>query len=398
MESNNNQVRFLLIHPFFYPHKGGSEKYAEELYVSLLKEFPDYKVDVLTYNSDIAADFEQYRGMDVYRIPCFTLIKDRFLLPNPFSLINVLFKLSKNRYSFVNTHVRFFDPTWWAWIYAKLIGAKSIFTAHVASHPAYQSKFVEMVGKFVDLTVARFSIERVDYVTSANPATARFLKDKLKIKKDINLVHIGVDTSFFFANERKNRKIILKNGDQINIEDSAVLITYVGRMIWTKGVDLLYGAFKKLSPDEQNKAQLVLAGTGELEQPLIDEVEKDGMKDKVHLTGPLEYSQVRDLVSVSDVFVNPSHHNEGLPNTLLEAGACGCYVIATDNGSTKDVINEQTGALIPQKDEEAILAAIKQAINNPELRENKAKALHHFVTQNLDWRLIAKEYNRILGL
>lgn len=384
-----------MILPFFYPHRGGSQKYAEELYASMIKYHPNVKVDILCYNSDHASNYEQYRGFRIYRIPCFTLIPARFLLPHPLALIKTLKILAKNQYQFVNTHIRFFDPTWWLWIYAKIIGAKSIFTGHVATHPVHQNKIVQNVSKIIDLTIASFSLKFYDYITFTNKAAQKFFIDKLRLKKDSSIIYGGVDTNFFTPLEKTNRAIPKLN---IPVRDDIVIVTFVGRLIWTKGVTYLYEAIKDLQKTPlADNLLFVLGGPGELEPELRSKIKQDKLDTKVLLTGDLTYNQVKALLGTSNLFVNPSHHNEGFPNTILEAGSAGCYVIATDNAGTSEVVRSaQTGALIPQKDVKAIEDAIYWAVTHQEKRERIAQNFRRELVEKFDWKVISNQLYKLL--
>ena len=55
-----NIKRILLVTPYFYPAIGGSQKYAEELYYFLMKRYPEFKVDVICYNTQKTKRFEKY--------------------------------------------------------------------------------------------------------------------------------------------------------------------------------------------------------------------------------------------------------------------------------------------------------------------------------------------------
>jgi len=392
--NEKKQVKILLILPFFYPHRGGSQKYAEEIYVKMMENHPNVKVDVLAYNTDRVDGFENYRGFRIYRIPCWNVIPARFALPNPFALSKKLKELAKNEYDYVNTHIRFFDPTWWVWRYAKKIGAKSFYTGHVAIHPVHQNKVVEVISKIIDLTLAKASLNKYDLITFTNKTAEKFFKEKLGLKKETNIVYGGIDTEFFVPKEKKERVLPKLN---IKISDDSTLITYVGRMIWTKGVTYFYTALKEFLSTEKKDVIFVLAGPGELEQELRNQIKEDGLEDKVIMTGDLKYEQVRDLLAISDIFINPSHHNEGFPNTVLEAGASGCYVIATDNAGSWEVVrNEKTGQLIPQKDSEAIVEALKWAIRNKDKRQKMAQSFREMLIKEFDWNIISEKLYKIL--
>ena len=397
MPKKQTQIKILGVFAYFYPHRGGSQKYAEELYVRLIKDYSNILVDILAYNTDGAPAFERYRGMSIYRIPCFNLIYSRFSLPNPFSLIKFLYKLRNNRYTHVNTHIRFFDPTWWVWAYAKMIGAKSIFTGHVSSHPVYKNKYVQYAAYLVDKTVAQFSLNFYDYLTFTNKSAIDFFKKSLKIKKRPYLVYGGVDTQFFVPSKKEVRFIPVLNK---KIAKGAIIITFVGRVTWTKGVTYLYNAIKDFYKQYRGKKEVyfIIGGPGDLKNDLIAKAKIDGLSKKVLFTGNLDYTQVRDLYSCSDIFINPSHHNEGFPNTILEAGSSGCFVIATDNAGTREIIkNGKTGLLVTQKDSKAYTRALLWSLENRVKRLLMAKNLRDKLLLNHDWGVIAKEFYKILA-
>lgn len=387
-------LKILLILPFFYPHRGGSQKYAEEIYVSMLKQHPEAKVDVLAYNTDKAPDLEEYRDLTIYRIPCWSVIPARFALPNPVALLKMLRRLSGNNYNYVNTHIRFFDPTWWVWIYARAIKAQSFFTGHVATHPVHQKKLVEKVSRLVDLTLARYSLGHYDLLTFTNKTAQQFFKNSLQLRKDSHIIYGGVNTEFFKPGNKQDRVIPKVNK---HVDNDVVVVTFVGRMIWTKGVTYLYAAIQEVIKETGTQALFVLAGPGELEMMLREKIKNDGLQDKVIMTGDLSYEQVRDLLAISDIFINPSHHNEGFPNTVLEGGASGCYVIATDNAGTWEVIRDkETGALIPQKSTKAIKEALLWSIKNKDKREKIAMNFRNELVHSFDWKIVSEQLYRLL--
>lgn len=380
--------------PYFYPHKGGSQRYAEELYAHLIREYPNqFSVDVLCYNTDNVQKKEVYRGMRIYRVDCWQLIPGRFALSKPWNLIRNLNMLSKKNYDFVHSHLVFFDPTWWVWLYAKIIGAKSIFTEHVASYPVHQSRVVRLLAKLVDKTIGCSSLKFYDIVSVTNKAAKEFLKDGLGVKKKIFLVYGGTDTKFFSPLKvKRNLPIVNKT-----FKNNDIVVAYVGRFIWTKGLTYLYQAVKALIPNLPSNVYFVLAGGGELEEKLRQQINKDKLSQRIFITGFLTYEEVRNLLRISDIFINPSHHNEGFPNAILEAGACKNFVIATNNAGTKEIIkHKQTGILIPQKDQKALEKSLCWAIKHPKERKEIAENLHSLIKSEFDWLILSRKFANLL--
>jgi len=73
-------------------------------------------------------------------------------------------------------------------------------------------------------------------------------------------------------------------------------------------------------------------------------------------------------------------------------------VIATDNGSTKEVvINGETGYLIPQKDEEALQEALGLAIFNTDTRLKYQTNMAKLIRENYDWVKIADDFFELIS-
>lgn len=73
----------------------------------------------------------------------------------------------------------------------------------------------------------------------------------------------------------------------------------------------------------------------------------------------------RQLLEKMDIFILPSNFkDETLPISMIEAMACGLYIIVTDVGVISEVIIPDTSYLLPDKTSESILKAIQQVPKN----------------------------------
>ena len=78
----------------------------------------------------------------------------------------------------------------------------------------------------------------------------------------------------------------------------------------------------------------------------------------------------REIYSRSMVWILPSK-SEGFPAPPLEAMACGCCVVATDCGGTRDIINDgENGFLVDVGNVEQIIDRTLLLLDNKKLREN----------------------------
>ena len=74
------------------------------------------------------------------------------------------------------------------------------------------------------------------------------------------------------------------------------------------------------------------------------------------------------LLGAAQGFVLSTHY-EGLPISIMEALRAGLPVVATDvSGIKEEVAHDETGLLVPHRDEVALANALRKIIKDPELR------------------------------
>jgi glycosyltransferase involved in cell wall biosynthesis len=84
--------------------------------------------------------------------------------------------------------------------------------------------------------------------------------------------------------------------------------------------------------------------------------------DLIILNGPCSSQGVADWLAAANVLALPSY-NEGYPNVVIEALSCGRPVIATNVGGILELVNEQSGILIPPRDSQALAGAIEKVLD-----------------------------------
>jgi glycosyltransferase involved in cell wall biosynthesis len=368
-------MRILVITPYFYPHPGGSQRYIEELYGEVLRQHPDWEVDVLTYNTEKIVSQEKYRGMTIYRVGCIEFLRGQFALPNYFEIWRVLRKLKHRKYDVVNSHTRFFDNSWWAPLAAKYLGSKAVLTDHCAYHPAHKSGWVRKLAEGVDHVVIPLLSLMYNQVTVVSEATKRFLISH-GMQREVQVVYGGVDPGSY-------------KGMNVN-RDNEVVIGFVGRMIPAKGPQLVVEAAKKLL-GRYPKLRFVFAGDGEL----LTKLKKDESERMVFL-GALDREKVVQLMKEMDICVLPSTHHEGLPSVILEAGAAGCAVVTTDRGGVREVIEEGKTGVIIEATVADLINKLEKLINDKELRRKLGKGLQKKVVTDYSWQRISEQYVKVL--
>ena len=178
-------------------------------------------------------------------------------------------------------------------------------------------------------------------------------------KNNLITVYNGIDLNKFnFFNKDKN--------------SNELSFLSVGRFNKQKDYPNLFQAISILKNTINKEVKFYIAGDGELRPQLEQLIVDLGISDCVVLLG--KRSDIPNLLNKADYFVLSSRH-EGLPTVVIEAMACGTFVIATDCGGSAEIMGD-TGLLVPPQDSEALAEALNEAVNKTplEIQENNLKA------------------------
>lgn len=371
---------------YFYPHKGGMEKYVYEIYSRLAKK--GVKVDIITCNTNNSLTEEIYEGMNIYRFDCWDALGKTYPIPKiNKTFFKILKKLNQNSYSFVNTQTRFFIMSFVGFIYGKIRGIKVIHTEHGTRHTFFSNPIFNLLSNIYDHTIGFLITKFADYNIAISSASGEFSKHLGA--KDYSIVYNGIDTEKF-----KKRDTDLKS--RLNIPLNYKIITFVGRLIEAKGVQDLIKASQIIKGESSVK--LLIVGGGNYKSKLMELAAGD--KDILFL-GEKNEEEIIDILSITDIFVNPSY-SEGLPTSVLEAAACGCTIIATDVGGTREIEKETSrdndsfslykageGAQL----EDRLLSFFKK---NYSVNDQSASFASAYNMNIFSWNTIAEKYDEFL--
>jgi glycosyltransferase involved in cell wall biosynthesis len=172
-------------------------------------------------------------------------------------------------------------------------------------------------------------------------------------------------------------------------EPEIAQITFVGRILWAKGVEELIEAARILKK-RATLPKIVLIGEPDLGNPQsasqgdIDHWIDD---DLVECWG--RRSDIADIYRQSTIAILPSWR-EGLPKSLLEAAACGLPMITTDVPGCTEIVNHGVnGLLVPLRNATALADAIETLMNNPDMRQKFGQNARKLVEDELNQDTIA---------
>lgn len=382
--------RVLIFAAFYYPHIGGYEKNIHELAKRLVKR--GIEVDVITSCTNNEKAEIEIDGVKVYRIPCWYLMGGTYPIPKPSLKILYIFKkIFAKRYSVVNTQTRFFLFSLLGAIFAKIRGIELIHTERGASHSILENSVSSFISRVFDHVFGSFIVKASNKLVAVSSATHQFLLHLGGKNKKIAIIPNGIDLNPFSQDESDFRK-------EANIGENTILITFVGRLVFGKGVQDLIEAVSKISVDE--KVVLCIVGDGPYKKTLVKlskEINGRNTRKKIIFLGEKKYPDVIKILKSSDIFVNPSY-SEGFGVVLLEASAAKNAIIATKVGGVLDIIKDgYNGLLIPPGKPDLIREKIELLINNREFAMRLRNNAFSFV-RKFDWeKIVDKWINFCIG-
>lgn len=146
--------------------------------------------------------------------------------------------------------------------------------------------------------------------------------------------------------------------------DEQVILT-AGDLAELKGHHRVIHAVKVLAGEGRAVRHFIVGGigrSGRFAGVLREQVEREGLHDRVRFVGGIPQEDLAELMSAVDVFCLASS-TEGWPNVVNEALACGTPVVATDVGAVRQMITStEFGIVVPARDDQALTDALRSAL------------------------------------
>jgi colanic acid/amylovoran biosynthesis glycosyltransferase len=161
--------------------------------------------------------------------------------------------------------------------------------------------------------------------------------------------------------------------------DGAWRLVQACRLIAKKGLRTALEAFARLR-QHHPLAKFTIAGEGPLRGDLEKWIAELNLTEAVELRGFLSQPELNALYAESHLFLHPSEltadqNQEGVPNSMLEAMATGLPVVATLHGGIPEAVtHEHSGLLVPERDVDALAAALQRMTESPGLAAHYGRA------------------------
>jgi glycosyltransferase involved in cell wall biosynthesis len=305
---------------------------------------------------------ENYEGKKIKFLPLFALENDNFRGIIPTSIKYTLALLGRC-YASDFMHFYRLEPTLAT---LKWQGEKTLFIQNDI-HKQMTSPDEKNTILWRRFPKAYFAMERAlvgqfNHIFSCNSDSLELYRQLYPQMKDrLSFLKNTFDERVFYPllaleKEDKRKTLAIKMG----LSEDTRFILFAGRLHPQKDPLLLIRSFAALN---QANIHLLIAGDGELANPVGAEIEKLGLSERITMLGPQKQASVAELHRISDALVLTSAF-EGLPFVVLEALACGIPIVTTDAGETPKLLSSDTGIVCHQKTPESIADALREVVMN----------------------------------
>jgi glycosyltransferase involved in cell wall biosynthesis len=252
-----------------------------------------------------------------------------------------------------------------------------------------EKSFKNSVLTTVYNTIQKIISKRVDFTIFQNDDDCKYFINNHLIKKDKSSVikSSGIDLEKYSTTIDKNKVESLKK--ELDIDTRKPTFILVSRMVKQKGISNFLEA-AKLCKENGYDYNFLLVGQIDSNKDSLTKEEILEYKQYVKYLG--KRSDVKELLSLSDVFVLPTYYREGVPRVLLEASAMSLALIATDMPGCRDVIiDDFNGKLVNIKDSQDLFLKMIDVVDSKEKLEDYSRNSKIFVKQ-FDLNLIVERY------
>lgn len=139
----------------------------------------------------------------------------------------------------------------------------------------------------------------------------------------LHTIYNGVHTDVFHPRDRAEAR------RELGLDPTANVFLFVGNFLPVKNPALLVRAFARhREVNADTTSVLLMAGKGPMQAEMKALAVSLGIGASVRQSGPLTSVQIAQHMAAADALCLSSV-NEGLPNVILEAMACGLPVLST---------------------------------------------------------------------
>jgi teichuronic acid biosynthesis glycosyltransferase TuaC len=290
----------------------------------------------------------------------------------------------RGRWPYDVVHAHMLVPDGWA---AACMGAELEVPVVATAHRA-DVLDVPARGPAARDQVAR-AIDAIDRTVTVSHAIREAPEALGRPRRPVAVVPNGADDRVFVPRSTAEARA------HLGLELEGPVVSYVGKLVPRKGVDVLVEAMGILARRPSGAPTLLAAGIGEMRPALERRAAELGVADRIRFVGKVAHDDVAWWMAAGDVFVLPSF-SEGLPTVVCEAMNCGRATVATAVDGTPEIVRDgETGLLVPPRDAAALAAALGRVLDEPGLAARMGERALAIGRAEYTWRANARRMTEI---
>lgn len=178
-------------------------------------------------------------------------------------------------------------------------------------------------------------------------------------------------------------------------DDGIIRFLLLARMLFDKGIGQYVEAARTLKKKYGNTVEFRLLGFLDVDNPSA--VSKKQMQSWVG-EGIVNYLGTSECVEIEiaqvDCMVLPSYYREGVPKSLLEAGAMGKPIVTTDSVGCRETVDDgYNGFICEPRSSESLIVALERIITmSHELRLELGKNSRQKIEREFDEKIVINKY------
>lgn len=369
-----------------YPPRivGGIARVVHDLSHRLIKD--GHEVTVVTYKEGNTPDFEDDKGVKVYRIGNYMINPNNFIdwiMQMNFNLVAKANEIIAKEGNFDVIHAHDWLVAYAAKTLKNSYGTPIVATIH-ATEAGRNSGIHDETQRYINDTEWMLTYEASEVIVNSN-----YMKNELQRLfglpfEKINVVPNGVNLNLYSGIERdyEFRRQYAADNEKI--------ILFVGRLVYEKGIQHLIAAMPKIL-EKYHDSKLVIAGKGGMIDELKAQVNAMGISNKVYFTGYLNSKQVVKMYKCADVAVFPSTY-EPFGIVALEGMLSGTPVVVSDVGGLNEIVQHRENGMKSYAGNPNSLAdSIISLLYDPALCMKVAKNARAKVKAEYNWQKIAQD-------
>jgi glycosyltransferase involved in cell wall biosynthesis len=173
-------------------------------------------------------------------------------------------------------------------------------------------------------------------------------------------------------------------------------VLFLGRLHHKKGLDFLADAFALLA-GRFPEAHLVVAGTDDgAKLAFVSQIARLGLNERVHLVGPIYGAYKWAALARAACFCLPSRQ-EGFSVAILEALACRCPVVISDQCHFPEVVERGAGIVV-SLDPAAIATGLEEVLVDPARAARMGYCGRELIEKHYTWDHVAENTIRLYSM